>query len=206
MLSILGKRNLMAGTDGFIYITLNTSYDLPLPIKKSKKQVCSFSNNAQQPISKYWNRFWPSITIALLSTEPPSSLTWTVTVTSEQVSLLPPLPISTVCSQHSSQILSKCQSNDVILLLLWTGSSSHSVKLEVITLNYKAPDNMASFTSSISFLLLSSLWILFQPHNLVINPRPCQPCSYFRVFVFALLAPGMLLSHIFMHMAHPNVL
>ena len=63
MLGILGKRNLMAGTDGFIYITLNTSYDLPLPIKKSKKQVCSFSNNTQQPISKYWNRFWPSITI-----------------------------------------------------------------------------------------------------------------------------------------------
>lgn len=63
-------------------------------------------------------------------------------------------------------------------------------------LNYKAQTIWPPFISLISFLLLSSLWTLFQPHNLVINPRTCQPCSYFRVFASALLAPGMLLSQI----------
>ena len=75
MLSILGKRNLMAGADGFTYISLNTSYDLPLPIKKSKKQVKSplsltTPNNLSANIETGSDQ---ALSLALQSTEPPSS-------------------------------------------------------------------------------------------------------------------------------------
>ena len=112
MLSILGKRNVMAGADGFTYITLNISYDLPLPIKKSKKQVSSFSNNPQQPVSKYWNRFWPSIIIG-------TAINWATIFShlSCYSNLWTGLPASTLASLYS--LFSTQQPDPVKMTVRW---------------------------------------------------------------------------------------